>query len=102
MSGWMHRLLALIPKVECPTGPSMRKPSWISACGKNRQAADLLAVATRIRDVTREWRLPLLVAKLDVRGAFDRRVVRKSVASLLRSPAALNQHRGRVAPGGDN
>ena len=106
--GWDHSLLALLPKIEHPGGPNdlrpiavssammklvirmtmhrcfplLRVPSSVSACGKQRQAADLLGVMTRLRDMSREWRIPLLVAKLDVSGAFDN-VRRMAVAEHL-------------------
>ena len=76
--GWDCSLLALLPKVEDPGGPSdlrpiaissalsklvmrmimhrcfhlLRRPSDVSACGKHRQAADLLGVATRLHDMS--------------------------------------------------
>ena len=62
----------------------MRRGSRISCCGKGRQAADLVGCLARIRDVTKEWKLPLLLAKLDVAGAFDK-VDRTKVADTLLS-----------------
>ena len=62
--------------------PLLRRPSRISCCGKGRQAADLIGAISRIRDTTREWKLPLLLCKLDVAGAFDR-VDRGKVGDLL-------------------
>ncbi|CAE7358653.1 pol [Symbiodinium sp. CCMP2592] len=62
--------------------PKLRRGSCISACGRGRQAADLIGGISRIRDVIHEWRMPALLCKLDVAGAFDR-VDRNKVASLL-------------------
>ncbi|CAE7484527.1 Dgat2 [Symbiodinium sp. CCMP2592] len=55
---------------------------------QSRQPADLVGAVSRIRDVSREWKLGLLVAKLDVRGAFDR-ISRAKVASFLTSRLQL-------------
>ncbi|CAE7462428.1 pol [Symbiodinium sp. CCMP2592] len=62
--------------------PQMRRGSKISSCGRGRQTADLIGSVSRLRDVCREWRLPMLLCKLDVAGAFDR-VSRDKVADLL-------------------
>ncbi|CAE7500788.1 unnamed protein product [Symbiodinium natans] len=137
--GWDRSLLALLPKIAQPGGPGdlrpiavssamlklvvrlimhrcfplLRLPSSVSACGKQRQAADLLGVTTRLRDVSREWRIPLLVAKLDVSGAFDnirtRAVAEHLVQGLWGCPVELRfllQQLGEnvldgVAPGGE-
>ena len=56
--------------------------SKVSACGKGRQAADIIGTMSRVRDVVHEWKCPALVCKLDVAGAFDR-VDRRKVAELL-------------------
>ncbi|CAE7215765.1 pol [Symbiodinium sp. CCMP2456] len=45
------------------------------------QSADLIGSITRLRDTTREWKLPTVCAKLDVKGAFDR--VRRDAAARL-------------------
>ena len=105
---WSHSYLALLAKIPVPKRPGdlrpicvssafnklvnrlvctrvlpiIRRGSRISCCGRGRQAADLVGCLSRIRDVTREWKLPLLLCKLDVAGAFDR-VDRNKVASLL-------------------
>ncbi|CAE7254887.1 pol [Symbiodinium sp. CCMP2592] len=63
--------------------PHLRRGSRISACGRGRQAADLIGATSRIRDVVHEWRVPCLFCKLDVAGAFDR-VDRRKVAQLLK------------------
>ena len=107
-SSWSVSFLALLAKVDCPEKPSdlrpicvssafnklvnrlvcsrtlpmLRRGSRISACGRGRQAADLIGATSRIRDVVREWRLPAVLCKLDVAGAFDR-VDRRRVAGLL-------------------
>ena len=62
--------------------PLLRRGSRSSACGKGRQVADLIGVMTRLRDMAHEWREPLLVAKLDISGAFDR-LDRDAVIRLL-------------------
>ena len=62
--------------------PVLRRGSRCSTCGKNRQVADLVGVMTRMRDMLHEWREPLLIAKLDVAGAFDR-LSRPKVAELI-------------------
>ena len=73
----------LVSRLVCSrTLPLLRRPSRISCCGKGRQAADLIGAVTRIRDTTKEWKLPLLLCKLDVAGAFDR-VDRAKVGDLL-------------------
>ena len=105
---WEHSFLALLAKVPRPLKPSdlrpicvssafnklvnrlvcrrvlpvMRDGSKISCCGKGRQGADLVGGISRVRDVAREWKLPVLLCKLDVAGAFDR-VKRDRVASFL-------------------
>ena len=62
--------------------PALRVGSKISCCGKGRQSADLVGCVSRVRDVCKEWKLPLLVCKLDVSGAFDR-IDREAVARHL-------------------
>ncbi|CAE7736685.1 unnamed protein product [Symbiodinium necroappetens] len=107
-TAWDKSLLALLAKVDVPSGPAdlrpiamssalqklvskmvmartfphIRQASDISCCGKNRQAADLVGSLSRIRDVAKEWRMPLLVAKLDIRGAFDA-LSRRKLADFL-------------------
>ena len=53
------------------TFPHLRGPSEFSCCGKHRHAADLVGCISRLRDNIKEWRLPLLITKLDIKGAFD-------------------------------
>ncbi|CAE7715741.1 pol [Symbiodinium sp. CCMP2592] len=73
----------LVNRLVCSrTFPKLRRGSKISACGRGRQAADLIGGVSRIRDVFHEWRVPGLLCKLDVAGAFDR-VDRRKVAALL-------------------
>ena len=73
----------LVSRMVCSRAmPLLRQSSKISCCGKGRQAADLIGSISRIRDTTREWKLPLLLCKLDVAGAFDR-VDRRKVAELI-------------------
>ncbi|CAE7786100.1 unnamed protein product, partial [Symbiodinium necroappetens] len=105
---WSQSYLALLAKCDCPRAandlrpicvssafnklvnrlvcgrimPHLRRGSYVSCCGKGRQAADLIGAISRIRDVTREWKMPLVIAKLDVAGAFDK-VDRGKVAELL-------------------
>ena len=107
-SSWNVSFLALLAKVEQPAGPGdlrpicvssafnklvnrlvcsrtlplLRRGSRVSACGKGRQAADLIGAISRVRDVVHEWKSPALICKLDVAGAFDR-VDRQKVAELL-------------------
>ena len=114
-ASWSQSFLALLAKIPLPQAPSdlrpicvssafnklvsrlicaralpvLRRPSRVSCCGKGRQAADLIGAASRIRDVSKEWRRPLLVAKLDVAGAFDR-LDRKKVAEFLLSRLAAS------------
>ena len=52
--------------------PALRVGSKISCRGKGRQSADLVGCISRVRDVCKEWKMPSLVCKLDVAGAFDR------------------------------
>ena len=52
--------------------PALRRGSACSSCGKGRQVSDLLGAMSRLQEMAKEWGLPLLVAKLDVKGAFDR------------------------------
>ena len=74
----------LVNRLVCTRAmPACRRGSPVSACGKGRQAADLIGAASRIRDVVREWRLPALLGKLDVAGAFDR-VDRRKIVALLK------------------
>ena len=105
---WDQSLLALLAKVDVPQGPHELRPIAMSSAlqklvsrlvmhrtfpilrrgtdiccsGKNRQAADLVGCLTHLRDVTHEWRMPLLIAKLDIRGAFDS-LSRKALAMFL-------------------
>ena len=107
-ASWNTSFLALLAKVDKPTKasdlrpisvssafnklvnrlvcvralPMMRRGSRVSACGKGRQAADVIGAISRVRDVTHEWKLAALVCKLDVAGAFDR-IDRHKVAGLL-------------------
>ncbi|CAE7333144.1 unnamed protein product [Symbiodinium microadriaticum] len=105
---WNKSLLALLAKVDVPTGPQDLRPIAMSSAiqklvsrlvmmrtfpllrggtdiccsGKNRQAADLVGCLTHLRDVVKEWRLPMLITKLDIRGAFDS-LGRHALASYL-------------------
>ena len=105
---WNKSILALLAKCKEPSGPNdlrpicigsnfakltnrlvmervfpvLRRGSRVSACGKGRQVADLVGAMTRVRDMAHEWREPLLIAKLDVAGAFDR-LSRAKVAELI-------------------
>ncbi|CAE7333994.1 unnamed protein product [Symbiodinium microadriaticum] len=73
----------LVNRLVCTrTMPACRRGSSVSSCGKGRQAADLIGAASRIRDVVHEWRLPAVLGKLDVAGAFDR-VDRRKIVLLL-------------------
>ena len=77
-------LQKLVNKIVCArTMPAMRRGSTISGCGKGRQAADVLGTLCRVRDVTQEWKMPALVCKLDISGAFDR-LDRLQVIKLLK------------------
>ena len=105
---WDRSLLALLAKIDSPISvkdlrpismsscvqkclnklamsrvfPHLRRPSSASCCGPGRQASDAIGAFTRLRDNVREWRLPAVCAKLDVRGAFDR-VHRQAAVKLL-------------------
>ena len=80
MSSSVQKLLNKLTMKRC--FPYMRSPSSFSGCGKGRQSADVIGAISRLRDVTREWRLPVLLGKLDVKGAFDR-IRRASVAEFI-------------------
>ena len=106
---WRVSFLALLAKCPTPAGPAdlrpicmsssfnklvnriicerilpcLRRGSRTSTCGKGRQSADLIGCLSRIRDVAREWREPLLVIKLDIAGAFDR-LKRPAVVELVK------------------
>ena len=60
----------------------LRDPSPWSACGCGRSTADLHGCMGRLRDMCREWRLGIVIAKLDVEAAFDN-VSRESIARFL-------------------
>ena len=105
---WDTSLLALLAKVETPMKakdlrpismssnaqkcinklvmkrvfPHVRRPSSASCCGRGRQTADLIGGMTRLRDTVREWKLPMLCAKLDVKGASDQ-IKRKAAKQLV-------------------
>ncbi|CAE7234815.1 unnamed protein product [Symbiodinium sp. CCMP2592] len=105
---WGVSLLALLPKCLHPQQPGdlrpiamgsaamkmmsrivmnrtfghLRSPSCCASSGKGRQPADLIGTFTRLRDITKEWRIGVVAAKLDVRGAFDF-IDRGCVASFL-------------------
>ncbi|CAE7868918.1 unnamed protein product, partial [Symbiodinium sp. KB8] len=94
---WGVSFLALLPKVRCPTCPGelrpiamssaafkvmsrvvinrsfrhLRQPCPWSTSGSGRSCADLVGCIGRVRDMTREWRLGMVIIKLDIRGAFD-------------------------------
>ena len=73
----------LISKMVCARAlPGLRRGSRISCCGRGRQSADLIGCISRIRDTTKEWKLPFILCKLDVAGAFDK-VDRSKVVDLL-------------------
>eukprot|EP00439_Symbiodinium_sp_Y106_P058022 s863_g8.t1 len=98
LSQWDTGLLALLAKVDTPCQPRdlrpismssavqkcinklamsrvfpvLRRPSGASCCGPGRQAADVIGSFTRLRDNVREWKLPAVCTKLDVKGTFDR------------------------------
>ena len=94
--GWGDSLLALLPKTLWPTTAKelrpiamssagmklmskvvmgrtfrfLRDPSPWSACGCGRSTADLHGCMGRLRDMSREWRLGIVVAKLDGGSCF--------------------------------
>ena len=80
VSSAFHKLISRLVCARCL--PLLRQGSLISCCGKSRQSADLVGSISRIRDVTKEWCVPLLICKLDVAGAFDK-IDRRRVAQLL-------------------
>ena len=110
---WSVNFLALLAKCECPIRPSdlrpicvssvfhkmvtkmvclrtmpiMRTGSRISGCGKGRQAADVIGTVTRLRDVCQEWKVPLLLCKLDISGAFDK-IDRQKIVEFLKDRLA--------------
>ncbi|CAE7593269.1 unnamed protein product [Symbiodinium necroappetens] len=95
---WQENFLALLAKVDNPASPKDLRPICVSSvfhkmvtkmvcsralpvlrtgsrcsgCGKGRQAADVIGTVSRVRDVSHEWKLPLLLCKLDISGAFDK------------------------------
>ena len=105
---WDRSLLALLAKIDSPMSakdlrpismsscvqkclnklamnrvfPHLRQPSMASCCGPGRQASDAIGAFTRLRDNVREWKLPAVCAKLDVRGACDR-VHRQAAVQLM-------------------
>ena len=70
--------------------PALRRGSKISACGKGRQSADLIGSLSRVRDVIREWDESILIAKLDIAGAFDKLSRQKVVDLILARTCGLN------------
>eukprot|EP00439_Symbiodinium_sp_Y106_P074342 s1137_g14.t1 len=73
----------LVSRMVCArTMPLLRTGSPISGCGKGRQAADVIGMISRARDVVHEWKVPLLLCKLDISGAFDR-VDRQRICEFL-------------------
>ena len=107
-ASWDVSLLALLAKVETPllpkdlrtismsssiqkcinklvmsrVFPCLLRLSSASCCGPGRQSADLIGSVTSLRDNVREWKLPIVCAKLDVNGAFDK-VQRTAAAELI-------------------
>ena len=74
----------MVTKLVCTRAmPVMRTGSKISGCGKGRQAADVIGTITRVRDVVHEWKIPLLLCKLDISGAFDK-IDRQKLVELLK------------------
>ncbi|CAE7406906.1 unnamed protein product, partial [Symbiodinium microadriaticum] len=110
---WGASLLALLPKTQWPRSVAELRPIAMSSAafktlsrvvmersfdqlrfgcpwsssGRNRGCADMHGAMSRLRDMVREWRLGVVVVKLDIRGAFDC-VHREEVANFLieRSP----------------
>ncbi|CAE7832190.1 pol [Symbiodinium sp. CCMP2592] len=75
----------LVNKMVCSrVMPAMRTGSKVSGCGRGRQAADVIGTLSRVRDLTQEWRLPTLLCKLDISGAFDR-IDRQKIAEFLKA-----------------
>ncbi|CAE7484674.1 unnamed protein product [Symbiodinium sp. CCMP2592] len=72
--------------------PLLRVGSRVSGCGKGRQAADVLGTIARVRDITHEWKVPILLCKLDISGAFDR-IDRQKICEFLKE-----RLRGREVP----
>ncbi|CAE7942707.1 unnamed protein product [Symbiodinium sp. KB8] len=94
---WGASFLALLPKVRSPASPGdlrpiamssaafkvmsrvvmnrsfhqLRQPSPWSTSGRGRSCADLVGCIGRVRDMTRDWRLGMVITKLDITGAFD-------------------------------
>eukprot|EP00439_Symbiodinium_sp_Y106_P050246 s3649_g6.t1 len=78
----------MVSKLVCRRAlPAIRRGSKLSGCGKGRQAADAIGTMSRLRDVTAEWRLPTLMCKLDISGAFDK-LDRLKVAEFLKQRLA--------------
>ncbi|CAE7219179.1 pol [Symbiodinium sp. CCMP2592] len=78
----------LVTKLVCARSmPSLRSGSRLSGCGKGRQAADIIGTVSRLRDVTHEWKLPVLLCKLDISGAFDK-LDRQRVVEFLKGRLA--------------
>ena len=80
VSSAFHKLVSRL--VCMRTMPLLRTGSRISGCGKGRQAADVIGTISRVRDVVHEWKVPLLLCKLDISGAFDR-VDRQKICEFL-------------------
>ncbi|OLQ06421.1 Retrovirus-related Pol polyprotein from type-1 retrotransposable element R2 [Symbiodinium microadriaticum] len=105
---WGASLLALLPKTQWPRSVAELRPIAMSSAafktlsrvvmersfdqlrfgcpwsssGRNRGCADMHGAMSRLRDMVREWRLGVVVVKLDIRGAFDC-VHREEVANFL-------------------
>ncbi|CAE7780059.1 unnamed protein product [Symbiodinium sp. CCMP2592] len=105
---WDVSLLALLPKTAWPAGvadlrpiamssasmktlsriimsrtfPAMRRPCPWTAAGCGRSCADMHGTFSRLRDMSREWRVGVIAVKLDIRGAFDH-VHRRAVADFI-------------------
>ncbi|CAE7939452.1 unnamed protein product, partial [Symbiodinium necroappetens] len=76
---WRTSLLALLAKTEQPQGPADLRPIAMSSA--LQQTGSQTCHAT-LRDMSKEWKIPLVIAKLDIRGAFDA-INRRCVASYL-------------------
>ncbi|CAE7792183.1 unnamed protein product [Symbiodinium sp. CCMP2592] len=81
VSSAFHKLVSRL--VCARTMPMLRTGSRISGCGKGRQSADVIGTISRVRDVIHEWRVPALLCKLDISGAFDR-IDRLRICEFLR------------------
>ena len=114
-SDWSISVLALFPNQVQPTTPSQLRPIALSShtgkvfsrimlarvggcleatgpqqmATRGRQSADMVWVAKHLFSLSREWRVPAIAVKLDIRRAFDSVILSWVAADFPREAACF-------------